>query len=243
MEALETELSGSLATAGLVAVRCFAILRAQVLWRTVTGPLWWVLALGLGLALSVGTAAAVPMPIALDTARGWLMAAAAELVLGTLIGIVVSLPGHALLGAAAAQASVLRTRPGPWVGLSAALVTAVALGAGLHHPLLHALTQTHILFPLGDPERWLELVQTEGLPWLLQALHAMLVLALALATPVLLTAAVVELGLGLAAAAVAPTAPVPGAVRTWAGVAAALIALGASWAAYPLAWGSAVVPP
>lgn len=239
MGSVEAELIRTLAPLALVAARSWAILRAQVLWRSLIGGLWWLVALG----IAVATAPLGPVVTPPGSVSAWLVAALAEVALGTAIGYVVSLPGYALLGAAAVQAKVLRTATAPWVALTAALVGALALLSGLHRPLLDALTQTYEIFEVAAPAQWLTAAQTDGLRWVVRALHVMLVLALAFATPVLLAAAVVESGLGLAAAGGGPAAMPVRALQAWLRVAAALVALGAGWAAYPQAWTVAALPP
>ena len=68
------------------------------------------------------------------------------------------------------------------------------------------------------------------------AAYAMTVLALALATPVLLTVAVADLATRLLGRGSDPAGALMDALRPWLRTAGALIALGASWAAYPEAW-------
>jgi flagellar biosynthesis protein FliR len=136
----------------------------------------------------------------------------------------------------------LRTAPRPLVGLGVAIALATALGIGLHRPLVLAIVETFGVFSLGEPQQWLALTTVLGTPWLLRALHGALLLALALATPVLLTAAVVEVALGLVGQGPGPAAVVMAAVRPWLRTAGGLVALGASWAAYGAVWAGTALP-
>lgn len=225
-------MSGTLALLGWSALRLFGLLRAQTLWRDAVGPLWEGIAAALAIcaALVVVPAAnpeAVPM-------TRWLLVGACELLLGSVFGVLLSLPGAALLGAAGQSAASLqlpRSRGLPL--LLAVACVAGGLLADLHRPLLLALRELLLLWPVGAPTRWLP-----GLPaltsWIVDAGQACLVLALTFATPVLLSAATLDLGLRLASrGAVAPGVEL---VRPWLTVVAALVALGAAWAAYPEAW-------
>ena len=160
-----------------------------------------------------------------------------ELGIGSLLGLLASLPAYALLGAGAGAAVVLRAAPKPLVALTVSIVLATALTLGLHQPLLAAATDTFVWLPLAEP--W-----SAGLTpsTLATAAHTMLLLALALVTPVLLAGATVEIAARLIGrgpgSATGATAVVP-----WLRLAAALVALGASWSAYAPAWTRALMPP
>ncbi len=227
-----TTTSGGLALTGWGALRLFGLLRAQTLWRSALGPVWEGVAAALAVSVALvllPTLAAQPVPLG-----RWLVIAVCELLLGSVLGGLLALPGAALLGAAgqsAAQLEISRSR-----GLPLLLVIACLSGgliAGVHRPLLLALRELLALWPVGSPARWLPELSAL-LAWLVAAAHACLVLALTFATPVLLTAATLDLGLRLAGRSGA--APVVEVVRPWLAGAAAMLALGAAWAAYPAAW-------
>jgi hypothetical protein len=224
--------SGGLALLGWSALRMFGVLRMQVMWRSAVGPMWE--AISITLAICMALVLWPTSPIESVPLSRWLAIAACELLLGSVLGGLLSLPGAALLGAVDHGAAVLqqpRSRGLPLLLTIACL--AGGLLAGVHRPLLLALRELSTVWPVGAPARWLPGLDTLGAP-LVPAAHACLVLALTFATPVLLTAATLDLGLRLAARGVA-VAPVE-AVRPWLVAAAAMVALGAAWAAYPEAW-------
>lgn len=225
-----------MAAALLLSVRLFAILRAQVLWRHAVGPLWWLVAAGLsglvglgGLATPVGAAPPHDVGI-LDVVF--------ELLLGTVLGIVASLPGFALVGAAAASAAPFGAAARSLAALFVILTLAIAMALGLHQALLRVALDTAAAFAVGEPHAWV--ARADALV-LARAAHAMLVLALALATPVLLVAAIAEVCLRVVgrgpAGSESPSATSSAIVRG----AAALVALGAAWQAYGRAWAEAAV--
>lgn len=229
--------SGVLALWAFAAVRVFAILRVQPQWRAVVGPWWDVVAAAFGIVLAplvVGTGAAIEVSSVGQFAGLVLI----ELLLGTVIGLFVSLAGHALMGAMATSSMGLglrSTESRSFVGLGVCVVLATALTLGLHRPLFVSLEATLTVWPIGRPGAW-AWSQADLLGTLVLAAHAMTVLALSLATPVLLSLAVVDLATRLLGRGPAPAEPVMDALRPWARTAAALVALGASWSAYPEAW-------
>ncbi len=220
---------------GLLALRWMAMLQVQVVWRRSIGPIWTVVAAGLALLL----ASAPGMAITPEGGVGdpW-TAAIAELVLGGMIGLCVALPGHALVGAAQASSQLLGTTSGPWKALTLCLTGAVALGLGLHRPLLVAGQAMQEAWPLGQPQVWASMAAT--LP-VARLAHAMALLALTLATPALLAGAMAELALRLVGAGPTAVGPTASTVAPWARTAAALVATGASWAAYDAIWAQRVV--
>ncbi len=224
-------MSGGLAVLGWGAVRLFGLLRAQVLWRAALGPAWEAIAA----VLAVCLAAVLLVPAAAPVTPGaWTVVAVCEFLLGSALGGLLSLPGAALLGAASHGAGLLqapRVRGLPL--LLAAACLAGGLAAGVHRPLLVALRQLQTLWPVGAPARWLP-APADAPSWLAASAHAALTVALTFATPVLLTAATVDLSLRLGARGAA--APALEVLRPWLICAAALVALGAAWAAYPEAW-------
>jgi hypothetical protein len=123
--------------------------------------------------------------------------------------------------------------------LHLALAGSLALALDLHRPLLAGLRGMVARWPVGRPESWsfgLELAAVAEL------LRDACVLALGLATPVLLAAAIAELVLA-AASRVPLLAAMSAASRPWIVAAAALAALGGAWAAYPDAWLRALPAP
>jgi type III secretory pathway component EscT len=224
-------MSGGLAALGWGALRLFGLLRMQVLWRSALGPVWEGVSAALALLLASVLLTRPGEPVALSS---WLVIAVCEFLLGSVIGGLVSLPGAALLGAAQQSAAALQVPRGRGFPLLLAIAcVSGGLLADLHRPLLVAARELLMLWPVGAPDRWLPAV-TSLPPWILDSAHTALVLALTFATPVLLTSATLDLGLRLTARGVA--VPMMDALRPWLVAAAALIALGAAWAAYPEAW-------
>ncbi|MEM9461811.1 MAG: hypothetical protein AAGF11_47070 [Myxococcota bacterium] len=226
---------------GLVALRWWALLQVQVIWARTVGPWWTVVAAGLAIVLATGVSGRAVMMESVDLG----VAVVAELALGGMIGLVVALPGHALVGASQGSAEVLGVGPGPWRALTLSLVAATALGLDLHHPLLVAGQELWAVWPVGRPQVWLDPGAGAGpgmgtgsgsmLP-IARLAHAMTLLALTLATPALLAAAVTELTIGLLGVGPVAVGPAARTLASWARVAAALVATGASWAAYDAAW-------
>lgn len=214
---------------GLVALRWWALLQVQVIWRRTVGPWWTPIAAGLAIVMAMGESGRVAVGVPADP---WL-AAGLELVLGGMIGLVVALPGHALVGAAQASARVLGTAPGPWRALTLSLVAATALGLDLHRPLWIAGRDLGALWPPGRPEVWVDaLTRLSVARWA----HTMALLALTLATPALLAAAVADAVIGVLGRGPGAVMPTAQGLAPWARVAAALVATGASWAAYDAVW-------
>ncbi len=225
--------STALMGVGLVALRFWALLSMQALWRVCVGPWWTVASAVLALLLAVGGVPgweAAPAP----RVDPWL-AAGAELALGGAIGLAIALPGHALLGAADTSAKVLGTAPGPWRMLTVCLVAATALGLGLHRPMLWAAHDLLVAWPVGDPLAWAE--PAARIP-VARLAHSTALLALSLATPALLAGAVAELVTRVGGRGSAVGTPAVEGLAPWLRVAAALIATGASWAAYDAVWAS-----
>lgn len=221
----------SLAVFAWGALRLYGLLRQQTLWRVAVGPTWEVVA-----AVLSGCAAVVVMPAEVDAAMtlsGWLLIAACEFLLGSVVGVLISLPGHALLAATGQSGECLNVQRGGLVALLAIACLAGGLAVGLHHPLLVGLQQQLTQWSLGEPARWWPALA--GLDArVIVAANGYLVLAFTLATPVLLSVAVVDLTLRLTSRGVASA---PGdALRPWLASTAALVALGGAWAAYPEAW-------
>jgi hypothetical protein len=210
----------------LVALRWWAMLQAQALWRAAVGRWWTVVAAGLAVVLALGSGSWGMAP----RVDPWL-AAVAEIALGGLVGLVVALPGYAVLGAAGASARVLGTVPGPWRALTLALVGATAIGLGLHRPLLLGAQGVLETWTVGDPLAWGAMDVPIG-----RLAHGLALLALTLATPALLVGALGELVLRIAGARAGVGGPMLDGVAPWLRVAGAAVATGASWAAYDAIW-------
>jgi type III secretory pathway component EscT len=222
-----------------VALRLFGVLAVQPHWRRVLGGWWWPVSAVLALALVPAVAPAiVGDAVVARTTTDWIALGLLELLLGAVIGGLVGLPGYALIGALDGSGRALGLHAGGsrvMTGLGLALVLGGALALDLHRPLLVGLVSTFDAWALAQPAAWIEL-STDGLARTVVAARGMLVLALALATPVLLTVAVVDLGLRLLGRGPTPAEPITEAVRPWLRTAAALVALGASWSTFPDAW-------
>lgn len=221
----------SLAVFAWATLRLFGLLRQQTLWRVAVGPAWEVVAAVLaGLVAVVATSAGADRVVTLPT---WLLVAVCEFLLGSVVGILVSLPGHALLAAAGQSGESLNVPRSGLVVVFAVTCLAGGLAVGIHHPLLLGLQQQLTQWPLGEPARWWPAL--DGIDArVIAAAQGYLALAFTLATPVLLSVAVVDLTLRLTIRGVASA---PGdALRPWLATTAALVALGAAWAAYPEAW-------
>lgn len=223
-------IAGPLAAWAWLTVRLFAVLHAQTLWRTAAGGTWWAIA---GALAAVLAAAWTPGQIAPVAWSWWLLAAGFELLLGAVLGALVSLPGEAALGAASRSGLTLGLgRARAFAALQLALVGSLALVAGLHRPLLAGLRACATRWPVGEPHGWqlqLDVAAASA------AAHEVTLLALGLATPVLLTAAVLELALACAARS-GPVAALAATSRSWLVAVAALTALAAAWAVHPEAW-------
>lgn len=211
---------------GLVALRWWALLQVQALWRAAVGPWWTAVSAGLAVGLAVGTGAWGVVP----RVDPWI-AALAELCLGGLVGLVVALPGHAVLGAAGASARVLGVAPGPWRALVLAIVGATAIGLQLHRPLLLGAQGTFEAWAVGDPLAWGAVEVPVG-----RLAHGLALVALTLATPAMLAGALGELVLRVAGARAGAAGAMLEGAAPWLRVAGAAVATGASWAAYDAVW-------
>ncbi len=227
-----------------VAVRLWAILRAQAIPREAVGaPVIWegaalVLAGCLAFGLTATSAETLWVASALDSRLA--LALLFEFALGSVLGQWASLLGHALLGAAGVSAQVLSTARGTTAGrglvmLLVALTAASTIAMGIHRPLLAAMAESVELWPPGQPARWLSF-EAMGLERVVWAARELVVLALALASPVLLCAVLTDGVLRLVGRGPASVAGVVDALRPWASTALALAALAAAWHAYPEAW-------
>jgi type III secretory pathway component EscT len=227
-------MTAGIAALGWGALRLFGLLRMQVVWRSALGAVWEGVSAALALMLA---SVLVTRPGEAVTLSSWLVIGLCEFLLGSVLGGLISLPGAALLGAAQQSATSLQL----WRGRGLPLLLAIAclsggLLADLHRPLLVALRDLLLSWPVGAPARWIP--GLSELPReIVDSAHGGLVLALTFATPVLLTTATLDLGLRLTTRGVA--VPLIAALRPWLVAAAAMIALGAAWGAYPGAWSRA----
>lgn len=232
-------MNATLVAVALASARVWALLRVQASWRRAIGPSWvWIAAalavLVAGLALVRGQlgAPAVTKVYMLGLWLGF------ELVLGSVVGLAVSLPGWALIGAADESERGLGLSADASGSLSALLVTAslaAGLSLGLHAPLCAGLLGLFDRFALAAPGEWLPAL-TQLPAWLIEQVTGITVLALALATPVLLTRALVQLCLVSLGRGSAGPADLLAALAPGLRLAAALVALGAAWSAYPEAF-------
>ena len=230
------EVPGELAAWGWLGLRLGGVLAAQVLWARVLGGIWLAVAGGLAVTLAGAVALALG-PASPVSVERWLGGAAVEALTGAAIGLVVALPGHALLGAAAAsRAAFGLARRGAVDGLVIAVVAALCVALGEHRPLLLALAGVASAWPAGTPPPFAAPSAATVAAWA----EGLLALALALATPVLLVHAALDLTLRLVERA---GGEVVGALRPWVVSAAAIVALTASWESGAEAWTRAAGPP
>lgn len=227
-----TELEG----VTLVVVRTWAVLRAQTGWRVATGGAWPFFALVA--AAAWGPALGDPSGRVASEGVGWGWLALAELAWGTAVGGIVSLGGHAVLGAARWQASALGFPHGAWQTLHAAGAAALALALGLHRVALESLQTLARTWPVGEPTQWVAGSLDLGAG--IALLEAFLALALSLATPVLLVGMVVELAspvlMGQGPIARSSTAALTLGLRLLGG----WVALGAAWSTQSEAWAKTI---
>lgn len=228
-------MSGLGAALVLAGARLWALLRVQASWRAALGRRWeWIAG---SIAASVVALAAIAgrlAPVELASGSAFVVALVFELVLGSVIGLAASLPGWALVGAAAQSEHGLELRGSATVAnLLVTASLAAGLSLGLHRPLLAGLLASFDRFALARASEWLPTLAVG--PWLVDQLATITALALALATPVLLTRTLVELGvasLGRADVEAGTTAAISSGLR----LAAALVALGAAWSTHPEAF-------
>ncbi|NVB36793.1 hypothetical protein G6O69_03040 [Pseudenhygromyxa sp. WMMC2535] len=226
---------------GLASARLWALLRVQPSWRAILGRRWeWcAAALAVSLALGPALSASAEVPELPASLLGAGVAVGFELLLGGVLGLIGALGGWALIGAAGQSEAGLGVGAGEGQGSLATALIAASLAAGLslgvHVPALRAGLGLFARFELGAPQRWalsLELGRAALLPAVVEAS----VLAVALATPVLLTRALVDLVVGALARGPEPSATLIAAVLPGLRAAAALIALGAAWSVAPQAF-------
>lgn len=223
--------------AALLALRWFVVLRLQPHWATVVGSVWWLAAAAIAIGVAAGMGGP---PVVLESAERWAVAIGSEVLLGAGIGILASLPAYALLGGASASAAALRTAPAPLVRMSVSGALVAALCLRLHHPALVVLRDQAVLLPPARPEAWLPSVA--DLPSRL-ALHldGTLMLALTLATPVLLTAVILQAAVAVVGSGPSVSRPVTSTAAPALATLGAVLAFAASWAVYPSGWARSAV--
>ncbi|EDM76406.1 hypothetical protein PPSIR1_23774 [Plesiocystis pacifica SIR-1] len=237
----------------LASARVFAIVRAQISWRAAVGqPRWELCSAILAVGLSLAWLPALGLGIALERppdAASMAVAIGVELLIGAVMGAGASVLSGALVGAsqsceARLGAGPVGLEPGTGGSLSALLIAAslaASLSLGLHLPALVAMRGLLTRVPLGAGARLLD-----GAGASLDALaiatelggvaFEACVLGLALATPVLLTRAVVDLGVGVLGRGPDPAPAVVEALSPGLRLLAALVALGAAWSIHPEAY-------
>lgn len=220
---------GAIAAWGWLALRLFGILRVQALWRVAIGRGWSWIAAGLGVLL----AAVWSVPVSPVEWTTWLWLGAWEVVLGVVIGLVVGLPGEALIGAARQTGACLGlVGLRGWVTLQAALAGSLGLALGAHHGLLTGLRGAATRWELGVPAAW-------GAPLELDACvdlaRELLLLGFGLATPVMLAALVADLVLAGSSRARLLQVTL-GALRPWVILWFGLGAMASAWESYPEAF-------
>ncbi len=243
---LEAWIGGAFAWTIWATVRLWAILRLQVLWRGLAGAQWNLVSGALALSLALLLMPLARLPEAWPGAATLIVGVGFEFLLGTVVGLWVALPGHAAIGAGAVSGEGLGLQSSEaWRYLWTALTLVLGLAMGAHRAALQALGTTLARWPIFTPDAiwdssrpgfvaYADLAADLGL-----AMHAATLLALALATPVLLVRAVM-------APAMWAMLRGPGGVvgldvlRPWIVAAAALVALGAAWMSFPEAWAMAL---
>lgn len=231
-------MSGLGAALLLASARIWALLRVQASWRSVLGRRWEWIAAALALLVSASMLAAGQLTaLELEGVSPLVIALPFELALGSVIGLAVSLPGWALVGAAAQSEHALdlqEPEPGSLARLLITASLAAGLSLGLHGPLLASLGASFEHFELASASSWLAATQLDV--WLIEQLAMITMLALALATPVLLTCTLIELGIASLGRGNFEATALLGAIAPALRLACALVALGAAWSAYPEAF-------
>ncbi len=238
-------MSGTVGLVLLASARLWATLRVQASWRWAIGPTWeWIAG---ALAVCMATLAWSSGRLgeaALAEGPTFVLALLFELILGTVLGLMISLPGWALVGAARESEHALgwqgeQGESGSLARLLIAASLAAALALGLHAPLCAGLLGLFDRFALARPPDWLPAL-AELPDYLIDRAVAITLLALALATPVLLTRTIVALCLSSLAREREDAAELLDVLSPGMRLAAGLVALGAAWSAYPEAFARAM---
>jgi hypothetical protein len=232
--------TGGLQLLVLAVVRWTAVLRVQPLLRLGLGVGAWGFVVVFAVVLAMHDLATVPA-FAPRSSGELVLALVTEAVLGTIVGHGIALGAHAVVGAGASTATVLRAPAAPLVGLFVALVLGAALTLGLHHGALRGAAALQSAWPLGRVGEWWP-GAADVLPWLVATTTGALVLALAFATPCLLVAASWELVVAAVARGPEGAAALAQAITSTGRLAVVLVALGASWAIDLPRWAAAALP-
>lgn len=222
-------------------VRWFLVLAVAPMLRVGFGARAWSIAAVLAGVLALGDATLGLGELRLLEPSALIVALVAEALLGAVLGVCLSLGAHAVLGAAAVPATLLRVPSGPWMALVAALVLGAGLELGLHHAALRGAAAVQGTFALGRPAAWVHELDAVGAA-LPRWCAGMTVVGLALATPALLVAAACELGAAAVARGPGAAAALAQASVATVRLGAVLVALGASWAIDDARWAGPAVP-
>lgn len=206
--------------------RWFGLLLVAPILAVATGGRHWALAAVIAAVLASADAAASIVVPPVD-GIGLVLGMVAELMLGAIVGVMIAWGAAAIVGASATAATILRVPSGPWLVLVAAMVLAAALQLELHHAALRASAALRVALPIGDPQAWLGFV-ADG-ERLVAWGGAMTALALALATPAVLVAAICDLVWAAIARGPGAAAALATASGSTLRLAAVLVALAASW--------------
>lgn len=222
----------------LASARLWACLRVQASWRWAVGIHWeWIAgALAVSLAVLAWAGGRLGASVAVD-GTVIVVALMFELLLGSVLGLAISLPGWALVGAAqeSEQALAWQGESGSLARLLVVASLAAGLALGLHAPLCAGLLGLFDRFELAHPSAWVPAL-AELPSYLVDRSTAILLLGLALATPVLLTRMIVSLCLASLGRERHDTRELLDALAPGVRLGAGLVALGAAWSAYPEAF-------
>jgi flagellar biosynthesis protein FliR len=222
----------------LASARLWACLRVQASWRWAVGVHWeWIAgALAISLAVLAWTGGRLGASVTLN-GSAIIVALVFELLLGSVLGLAISLPGWALVGAAqeSEQALAWQGESGSLTRLLVAGSLAAGLALGLHAPLCAGLLGLLDRFALAQPSAWWPAL-AELPSYLIDRSAAILLLGLALATPVLLTRMIVSLCLASLGRERADARELVDVLAPGLRLGAGLVALGAAWSAYPEAF-------
>jgi hypothetical protein len=222
-------------------VRWFLVLAVAPMLRVGFGARAWSIAAAMAVVLALGDVTLVGADMQPLETVALVVALVAEALLGVVLGVCLSLGAHAVLGAAAVPATLLRLPTGPWLALVASLVLVAGLELGLHHAALRGAGAVQEMFAIGRSVAWLQELDAAATA-LPRWLAGMTVLGLALATPALLVAAACELGAAAVARGPGAAAALAQAAVATVRLAAVLVALGASWAIDDARWAEAALP-
>jgi flagellar biosynthesis protein FliR len=231
-------MSGALVCVLLASARLWACLRVQASWRSAVGIHWeWIAgALAISVAVLAWAGGRLDAGVAVDGST-IAIALAFELLLGSVLGLVISLPGWALVGAAqeSEQALAWEGESGSLACLLVAASLAAGLALGLHAPLCAGLLGLFDRFELAHPSAWAPAL-AELPSYLIDRVTAIMLLGLALATPVLLTRMIVSLCLASLGRERHDARELVDVLSPGLRLGAGLVALGAAWSAYPEAF-------